>query len=107
MISWRSWAVRAAFVALCVRARGAEAALRKPVTLEIVFHVVRADRPVAAVEAFLDQRVARANEIFAPYGVAFVRKAFRELAIRYAVIEDRRGRNALAAEVSPRGSRVI
>jgi hypothetical protein len=98
-------AVLVAFIAFPTRR--ARAAARKPVTLGIVFHVADFEGKPVADDAFLDRRLARTNEIYAPYGVSFTRVGTVKLDERHARIQDRDGRDALAADVSPRGDGVI
>ncbi len=52
-------------------------------------------------DAWLDQQVARANEVFEPTGTRFVRRPTRSLPAQHAKLERRRDRNALAASVRP------
>jgi hypothetical protein len=67
-----------------------------PSTLPITLHVAeRAGKPVVD-EAFITARVARANEIFAAYGVQFAVVARRSLAEEHAALETRADRDALA-----------
>jgi hypothetical protein len=80
-------------------ASGTPAAARKPVTLEIAFHVAQVDGQPVVEAAFIDERLERANQIFAPYGVAFVRTRLQPLAAEHAVIESRADRDALGVEV--------
>jgi hypothetical protein len=78
----------------------AEAGARKPVTLEIAFHVAQMDAKAVVEDAFIDERLERANEIFAPYGVGFAKATrVQPLGSEHAVIESRADRDALGAEV--------
>jgi hypothetical protein len=65
------------FAFVVLRAPRARAAARKPVTLEVVFHVASENGKPVADEAYIDERLAKANEIYAPYGVTFARNALR------------------------------
>jgi hypothetical protein len=87
-------------VAPRTRARAATRKARKPVTLEVVFHVADMDgRPVADA-AYLDPRLERANEIFAPLGVVFARKDLVPLGSEHATIDDVAGRDVLGRDVT-------
>jgi hypothetical protein len=67
--------------------------------LPIVVHVVESSgRPVADAQ-FIAERVARANQIYAPYAVRFEVVQQRPLAAKYARMESRADRDALGAEV--------
>jgi hypothetical protein len=88
-------------VAPRTRARAATARKQpKPVTLEVVFHVADMDGQPVADASYLDPRLERANEIFAPLGVTFVRKELRPLGAEHAVIDDVAGRDVLGGEVT-------
>lgn len=95
------------FTFIAVPTKRARAAARKPVKLEVVFHVAEFEGKPVADDAFLDQRIQRSNEIFAPYGVSFTRGASLPLDASHARIEDRDGRDALATEMSERRRGVI
>jgi hypothetical protein len=90
----------ALFFAPRSRARAAARKATKPVTLEVVFHVADMDGRPVADEAYLNPRLERANEIFAPLGVVFVHKDLRPLSSEHAVIDDVAGRDVLGGEVS-------
>jgi hypothetical protein len=82
---------------LCLHARAN--AQPKEVRLPIVLHMVEvAGQPIVSPE-FVTERIARANQIFAPYGVAFEITRTRPLAERHAHLETRADRDALGAEV--------
>jgi hypothetical protein len=72
---------------------------RAPVTLGIVFHVAEVDGHPVADDAFLDARLERANQLYAPYGVAFAKKKVVPLGAAHAVLETRADRDALGAFV--------
>jgi hypothetical protein len=72
---------------------------REPVTLGIVFHVAEVDGRPVADDAFLDARLERANQLYAPYGVAFAKKKVVPLGAAHAVLETRADRDALGAFV--------
>jgi hypothetical protein len=86
------------------RARAAAAPRKprptKPITLEVVFHVAEMDGRPVADEAYLDPRLERANEIFAPLGVVFARKELRPLGAEHATIDDASGRDVLGGQVT-------
>lgn len=64
--------------------------------LPLAVHVVEVDgRPVAS-EAFMRERVERANAIFAPYRVAFALEERLPLPAAHAHLESRADRDALA-----------
>ena len=68
----------ALFILVAPQARAAERKpVKKPVTLEVVFHVAEMDGQPVADATYLDERLERANQIFAPYGVGFARSARR------------------------------
>jgi hypothetical protein len=85
---------------LPVRKAQARKQTRRPVTLEVVFHVADMNGRPVADEAFLDPQLERANQVFAPYGVTFAHGALRPLGSEHAVIEDAAGRDALGANVA-------
>lgn len=69
--------------------------------LPILFHVATsAELPVVPAE-LVPERLARANAIFAPYGIAFEQVGLRALDARHAVIETRSDRDALGAYATP------
>jgi hypothetical protein len=70
-----------------------------PVVLPLVVHVVQRDGASIAPPGFIAQRVARANVIFAPYGVAFEVVKEVPLPAAHAVLTERSDRDALAAYV--------
>jgi hypothetical protein len=71
----------------------------EPLQLPLVVHMAHvAGQPVAPAE-FVRERIARANEIFAPHGVAFVATTERKLDERHARLETRADRDALGSEV--------
>jgi hypothetical protein len=71
-----------------------------PTWLRVVVHTAQvAGQPVAPPE-FIAERIARANQIFAPYGVGFVARESRALAEAHARLETRADRDALGAEVA-------
>src|SRR5689334_19968156 len=94
------------FIALVVflaprsRARAAPRKPPKPITLEVVFHVADMDGRPVADEAYLDPRLERANEIFAPLGVVFAHKELRPLGPEHATIDDAAGRDVLGGKVT-------
>ncbi len=68
------------------------AALVLPITL----HVVEVDGTPVVDDAFITERIARANEIFAPYDVQFAIASRKTLSSKHAALETREDRNALA-----------
>jgi len=91
--------LRVALTALLVVAASAPALARAPVTIGIVFHVARIDGHAVADDAFIDSRLERANQAYAPYDVAFVKLKTLPLATEHAVLESRADRDALGALV--------
>jgi hypothetical protein len=93
-------AAGAALALLFVLARGvAPAIARDPSVLPIAFQIAQdAGHPVVD-RAFLDDRVARANQIFAAYGVQFVAAGAVPLAGERAAIETAADRDVLGANV--------
>jgi hypothetical protein len=69
----------------------------RTVVLPITLHVAESDGAPVVDEAFIAARVARANEIFATYGVQFVVRERKSLPERNAVLESRADRDALGA----------
>ena len=65
--------------------------------LPIAAHVVEVNGTPVASEAFLQERLARANAIFAPYRVGFVLERRSPLPAAHARLESRADRDALAA----------
>jgi hypothetical protein len=81
-----------------IRAARAEAAADSTVWLPVVVHVAQvAGKPVAP-PAFIAERIARANQIFAAYGVGFTVTRAIVLAESHARLESRADRDALAAD---------
>lgn len=76
--------------------RAEERALR---SLPIVVHVAELDGEPVASEAFIAERIERANQIFAPYHVAFVVTGRKPLAAAHARLETRADRDKLGAKV--------
>jgi hypothetical protein len=68
----------------------------EPVILPIVFHVAELDGRRVVDKSFVDERLARANEIFAPYAVGFAESATLALSTAHAAIETRSDRDALS-----------
>jgi hypothetical protein len=73
---------------------------REPIVLPIAWHVVQDVAGPVVSDAFLSERLERANAIFAPYRVAFAAVARDSLPERHAALEDRRDRDALGAHVA-------
>lgn len=67
------------------------------VVLPLVVHVAVAQGADVVPEGFVAERVARANEIFAPYGVSFKVEATVALGAQHAALETRADRDALSA----------
>lgn len=84
----------------------AQAAARQPVVVGLHAHVARLEnadggqQPVQS-DASVAVQVAKANEIFDPYGVAFRVVQTVPLGPRHARMETRRDRDALGAMVNP------
>jgi hypothetical protein len=64
-------------------------------TLPITLHVAESGGAPVVDEAFIAERIARANEIFAAYGVQFAVKDRKPLADRHAALATRADRDAL------------
>ena len=67
-----------------------------PVVLPLVVHTVHVDGEPIAAPDFIARRVARANEIFAAYGVGFEIANTLPLPAAHAKLKDRPDRDALA-----------
>lgn len=67
------------------------------VVLPLVVHVTLEGEGDVVPQGFVAERVARANEIFAPYGVSFVVDKTVALAAKHAALETRADRDALGA----------
>lgn len=67
--------------------------------LPIVLHVATVNGAPVVPQSFIEAQLARANEIFAPYGVSFAIEAQVELAERHARQRSRRDRDRLRTEV--------
>jgi hypothetical protein len=76
-------------------ARSSALPAQRAVTLPIALHVATSGGAPVVDEAFLTERIARANEIFAAYGVQFAVKDRKPLAERHAAMETRADRDAL------------
>lgn len=72
---------------------------RDPVVLPIAWHVAELDGRAVVGDEFLTERLARANEIYAPYGVAFAAVSRSKLAAEHAALETKADRDALAPGV--------
>jgi hypothetical protein len=67
--------------------------------LPVVFRVARTAEGIAvADDRFLTTQLARANTIFAQYGVQFIERARREVDAPHAVLDTRADRDALAPQ---------
>ena len=73
----------------------AGAGVPAPIVLPLVWHVVHDEHGAVVSDAFLAERLARANAIYAPYGVAFVALARDALPAVHAALETRADRDAL------------
>lgn len=71
------------------------------VRLPIHFHVPSASGGPIADQAWLEARIRRANQIFAPHDIAFVRHAEEPLSDTYLRVETRRERDALGRYLRP------
>lgn len=89
----------AALAVVLAAARGT--AQRAPFPAFPLGLAVAAERGAPVVsEAWIDERVAHANALFAPAGVSFVVGARRALDARFAHLETRADRHALGAELA-------
>ena len=70
-----------------------------PTVIAIDFQVAVAGGKPVVDDDFLQERVARANEIYAPYAVQFVRGAVLPLDATHAALETASDRDALGASV--------
>ncbi len=70
-------------------------------TLPLSFAIAEVDGAPVVDQAWLDERVAQANLIFAPEQLAFSIAGTRPLAAAHARMETRADRHALGAEVQP------
>jgi hypothetical protein len=68
-----------------------------PVVLPITLHVAESGGAPVVDEAFIADRIARANEIFALHGVQFAVKERKSLPEKLAAMETRADRDALGA----------
>ncbi|HET8932524.1 MAG TPA: hypothetical protein VFN67_03745 [Polyangiales bacterium] len=84
-----SWLVPAAF--------SASADVSSVRLLPLVLHIVQQDGVPVADEAFIEERLARANEIYAPYRVGFVVQERVPLPAAHAHLSSRADRDALAS----------
>jgi hypothetical protein len=70
--------------------------------LPLVVHVAEADGHPVVSEAFLDERLERANRIFERYGVSFARVgSAARLPEEHAVVVTRQQRDAFGSRVTP------
>ncbi|MFI5308804.1 MAG: hypothetical protein ACHQ53_15715 [Polyangiales bacterium] len=88
-----------ALAVLAVGAKTAAAAATEVVVLPITFHVAQIDGEPVVPPAFITERLMTANQIFAPYGVAFAQAATLPLDAQHSELESRGDRDALGAEV--------
>jgi hypothetical protein len=70
--------------------------------LPLVVHVAQVSGEPVVLHSFVEERVSRANQIYAPYGVGFAIKRWLDLGAVHARLETRADRDALGAEVQPR-----
>jgi hypothetical protein len=68
-------------------------------TLPVMLHVAELDAKPVASDEFIAQRIERANQIYAPYKLAFSVVGRKPLAAAHAHLETRADRDALGAEV--------
>lgn len=71
-----------------------------PITIPLIVHVAARDGDDVVPDTFVAQRVARANAIYAPYGVQFTVRKTVALAAKHAALETREDRDALGAHVN-------
>jgi hypothetical protein len=97
-----SWCLLAVGLGICAWVSAhAQAEPEPPITrLPVVVHMAQVDGHSVAEPAFVAERIQRANEIFAPYGVAFVVQREVPLAAQHARLESRADRDALGAQVT-------
>jgi hypothetical protein len=76
-----------------------QAIARDPIVLPIAFQIAAHDASPVVDAAFLDERVARANEIYAVYGVQFAESATAALPGDHAAVETASDRDAFGANV--------
>jgi hypothetical protein len=96
----RLWQVAIACALLAEWTADHTHAQAEPTWLPLVVHTAQvAGQPVAAPE-FIAERIARANQIFAPYGVGFVADQRGALGEAHARLETRADRDALGGEVA-------
>jgi len=84
-------------ITLAIAAAGAAEVKAGLVVLPIAFHVAQIEGRAVVEPSFIDQRVAAANRIFAPYGVAFEQTTTLVLDGRHGQLESREDRDALGA----------
>ena len=70
---------------------------REPIVLPIAWHVVHEADGAVVSEQFLSERLARANAIYAPYGVAFATVSSAAIAAAHAALETKADRDALGS----------
>lgn len=78
----------------------------EPMPVAVTMAEPRPGEP-AASEAWLAERLAQANTIFAPSGVSFVLRERRTMGVEHAAMEDRPDRHALADLLVPRSINVF
>jgi hypothetical protein len=79
----------------------APASAAAPLRIALVVHMVERDGQAVAPPSFVEEQVARANEIFVPLGFELVVRASKPLAVRHAELVSRADRDALARYVRP------
>lgn len=85
---------------LLLMAAAAHAVPNEPTRwLPLVVHVVEQEGQPVADDAFIRERIERANEIYAPYHIGFVVQNRLQLSAAHARLETRADRDALAVYV--------
>lgn len=97
---WVRWFVCVSVLSLvhptsAAPAKSSEPQPQRTVTLPITLHVATGGGAPVVDEAFIGERVARANEIFAVHGVQFAVKERKPLAELHAAMETSADRDAL------------
>lgn len=87
----------AACAVLALSALAGPARAGERVVLPIVAHVAQRDGASVVPEGFVAEQLARANAIFAPYGVQLALQATATLPAEHAALETRADRDALGA----------
>ncbi len=92
-------AVAGSAALVATTAPGAPKPIAPPLPLSIA--VALADGKTAQTQAWIDAQIAEAQRLYNAFGVSFRKAAVRRLPARFAALETRKDRDALATQLEP------